>query len=81
VNSHSARFAKGLPRQPALFKIPYQAFGLSPAPAPSPNNFSRIFHAPTSTHHRHSQKGGFARMDTFVPLPVFFPEFQPELSP
>ncbi len=27
-------------------------------------SFSRISHAPTSTHHRHSQKRGFARMDT-----------------
>jgi len=64
VKCHSARFAKGLTRQPALFKIPYQALGLFPAPTPSPNNLSRINHTSTSTRNHNSEKGGFARRDT-----------------
>lgn len=59
MNSHTASFAKGLPRQTALFKIPYQALNICPAQTPSP-----IAHAATSTRNYASEKGGFARRNT-----------------
>ncbi|MGC8550549.1 MAG: transposase, partial [Acidobacteriaceae bacterium] len=56
--------AKSLPRQAALFKIPYQTLDLCPAPTKPLNNRSRISHASTSTCNRLYEKSGLARMDT-----------------
>ena len=64
VNSQTARFAKRLPLQTALFKVPYQTFCLCLAPTASCNNLSRFTHASTSTCKRTPEKSGFARMDT-----------------
>jgi len=64
VKSYSTRFAERLPLQPALFKIPYQAFRFCPAPTMSRNNRSRFPHASTSTCNHACEKSGFARRDT-----------------
>ena len=64
VNNHTARFANGFPRQLPLFKNLVSGLRPLPAPAASRNNLSRIFHASTSTRHRDSEEGNFARMDT-----------------
>src|ERR1700739_324653 len=64
VKSQTTRFAKRLPPQPALFKIPYQAFRFCLAQTTSCNNLSRIPHASTSTCNHAREKSGFGRMAT-----------------
>ena len=66
VKSQTTRFTKCLPSQPALLKIPYQAFRFCLAPTTSRHKLSRIPHALTSSRNRLRKKSGFARRDTFL---------------